>query len=202
MHLKGRILNKKDYYSSNEVTFFINPGVYKQDEFNWGIENIGIGWGYPTVVRTPVVGIEFEVGVKRKLEDFVMELYRLEDAYSYDEQLKNNDEMLQRINDVFITNSSESTKYFTTQGILELIKNYLIVITGDQENKEVFEMGIRRIDNQFIVSNYFNELFEQSHLKIDLNSSAIEVLESSDPTFLPNPIPNPTIKKRNRYLKL
>ncbi len=36
VHLKKRILNNKDYYSDNEITFFINLGIYKQDEFKWG----------------------------------------------------------------------------------------------------------------------------------------------------------------------
>lgn len=191
VHLKKRIVDNKDYYSYNEITFCINPGVYKQDEFNWGIENIGVGWDDPAVTRTPDGGIEFEAGIEVKFEDLVMCLYRLNDTYSYGELLKNNDEILRRINDVLIINNSEDTKYFTTQGILELIKNYLIVITGDQENKEVFQMEIRRIDHNLIDFKHFNELFEQYHLKIDLTSATVEVLKSFDPTFFPNPVPNP-----------
>ncbi|TGV02421.1 hypothetical protein EM932_10740 [Flavivirga rizhaonensis] len=34
VHLKKRIHNINDYYTYNEITFLINPAVYKQSEFN------------------------------------------------------------------------------------------------------------------------------------------------------------------------
>ncbi|MDO5980661.1 hypothetical protein [Flavivirga spongiicola] len=198
VHLKKRIINIKDYYSYNEITFFINPGVYKLDGFDWGIENIGINWEDPSVIRTPDGGIEFEVGRKVKYEDLIMTLYRLKDSYSYGTLLKNHNIILKKINDVLITNDLEDIKYFTSKGILELIKNYLIVLTAYNENNNLYEMTIRRIDYNLIDFKYFNELFMQYRLKINLETSRVEILNSFDPTFFPNPAaPTPFSKKKN-----
>ncbi|WP_062053852.1 hypothetical protein [Aquimarina longa] len=189
VHLSKRILTHNDYYSYNEIVFFINPGVYKQDKFNWGIENIGIGWEDPSVIRTPDGGMEFEIGYKTKPEDLIMNLYRLDDSYSYGTLLKNHNSIIKKINDILLANTLEEIKYFTSKGILELIKNYLIVITTDNEN--VYEMKIRKIDHKLIDTNHFNKLFKQYHLKIHLNTSTIEILDSFDPTFFPTPIADP-----------
>lgn len=196
IHLKKRMLNDKGYYTKNEITFFVNPGVYKEDEFNWGIETITIDWEDPSVVRTPDGGIEFVVGNKVKPEDLVMSLYGMNDSYSYHTLLKDHDGIVKKINDILVTNDVEEIKNFASQGIVELIRNYLIVITAHNEN--VYEMAIRRIDHDLIDSNHFNELFEQYRLKIDINTSRIEVLDRFDPTFFPTPAPAPVppIKKK------
>lgn len=196
VHLKKRILNDKDYYAKNEITFFVNPGVYKEDEFNWEIETITINWEDPSVIRTPDGGIEFVVGHKIKLEDLVMNIYGMNDSYSYNTLLKDHDIIIKKINDALVTNDLERIKYFTSNGILELIRNYLIVITAHNENENVYEMAIRRIDHDLIDSKHFNELFEQYRLKIDLNTSRIEVLDSFDPTFFPSPATVSPIKNK------
>ncbi len=200
VHLKKRILNDKYYYLYNEITFFINPGVYKQNEFNWGIENIGIEWEDPSITRTPDGGIEFEVGHKIKPEDLKMSLYRLQNSYTYGTLLKDHDLILNKINDVLITSNLEEIKDFTSKGIKELIKNYLIVLTVDKENKDLYEMTIRRMDYNLIDFKYYNKLIEQYRLKININTAKIEILDKFDPTFFPTPasIPsNALIKNKN-----
>ncbi|AUP78096.1 hypothetical protein [Flavivirga eckloniae] len=192
VHLKNRIHTKKDYYTYNEVTFLINPGVYKQGEFNSGIENIGIGWEDPSMIRTPDGGIEFEVGRKVKYTDLVMDLFRLKDSYSSYTLLKDHDNILEKINEVLISNEIEDIKYFTSKGILELIKNYHISITAHQEKEEVYEMEIRKLDHGLINPKHFNALIKQYRLLINLNTLTIEVLNSFDPTFFPTPAIDPS----------
>ncbi len=198
IHLKKRIDNTTDYYSDNEITFFVNPGIYKKDKFNWGIENIGIDWEDPSVIRTPDGGIEFEVGRKINPEDLIMNLYRLQDSYDYGTLLKDHNVILKKINKTIVSSTLEEIKYFTANGVAELIKNYLIVLTQEQEN--IYEMTIRRMDNEFIDVKHFNTLFEQYRLKINLNTSRIEILDRFDPTFFPTPVahpPTPIIKNKN-----
>lgn len=191
IHLKKRIINNYDYYAYNEITFFINPGVYKQGEFSWGIENIGVDWEDPAVIRTPDGGIEFEVGRKVKFEDLKMNLYRIQDAYSYGTLLKDHHIIIEKINEILLTSDLEKINYFTSQGLLELSKNYLMVLTADSENKNLYEMAIRRIDYNLIDFKHFNKLIEQYLLKINLNTSRIEILDSFDPTFFPTPVSGP-----------
>ncbi len=100
VNLKKRIINVTDYYAYNEITFYINPGVYKQGNFDWVAENIGIDWEDPSVIRTSDGGIEFEFGRKVKPEDLIMNLYRLKDSYSYNPLLENHNQILKKINDV------------------------------------------------------------------------------------------------------
>ncbi len=200
VHLKNRIHTNEDYYSYNEVTFFINPGVYQQDEFHWGIQNIGVGWEDPSIIRTPDGGIEFEVGRKIKHEDLVLNLYRLEDSYSYGTLLKDHDQILEKINKVLLANDLEEIKYFTSKGIFELINNYLIIVTADSKNNNLYELAIQRIDYDLIDFDHFNELIKTYSLKINLKTSRIEILDSFDPTFFPTPVANPTTpftKKKN-----
>ncbi|EZH71742.1 hypothetical protein ATO12_06130 [Aquimarina atlantica] len=198
IHLKKRILNDTEYYTENEITFFINPGVYKEDEFNWGIETITIGWEDPSVIRTPDGGIEFIVGNKIKPEDLVMNLYGVNDSYSYHSLLKDHNSIIKEINNALLANNLEEIKHFTFQGIVGLLRNYLIVITAHNENKSLYEMAIRRVDHTLIDSKHFNKLFEQYRLKIDTNTSKIEVLDSFDPTLFPTPAsdPMPPTKKK------
>ncbi len=196
VHLKKRMLNDKDYYAKNEITFFVNLGVYKQNEFNWGIETITIDWEDPSVVKTPDGGIEFIVGNKIKPEDLVMNLYGINDSYSYHSLLKDHNSIIKEINNVLLANNLEEIKYFTSQEIAGLIKNYLIVLTAYNEKENVYEMAIKRIDHDLNDSKHFNKLFEQYRLKIDINTSKIEVLNSFDPTFFPTPSTMPPIKKK------
>ncbi|NMH89432.1 hypothetical protein [Flavivirga algicola] len=188
IHLKKRIINDKDYYSYNEITFFINPAIYKQNEFNWGIENIGIAWEDPSVIRTPDGGIEFETGYKTKPENLVMTLYRLQDSYNYAPLLKNHNLILNKINDVLITNPLEEAKDFTSKGLFELIKNYLVILIADNENAGLYEMTIRRMDHDLIDFKHYNGLIEQYCLKININTSKVEILDKFDPTFFPTPV--------------
>ncbi|WP_109096951.1 hypothetical protein [Aquimarina sp. AU58] len=196
VHLKKRMLYDKDYYAKNEITFFVNPGVYKENEFNWGIETITIDWEDPSVVRTPDGGIEFMVGNKIKPEDLVINLYGMNDSYSHHTLLKNHDSIIKRINNALLANTLEEIKHFTSQGIAGLLRNYLIVITAYNEKENVYEMAIRRIDHDLIDSKHYNKLLEQYRLKIDINTSRIEVLDSFDPTFFPTPATVPPIKKK------
>ncbi len=193
VHLKKRILTPTDYYAYNEITFFINPGVYRPNEFNWGIQNIGVGWDDSTLIKTPDGGFEFEIGHKPKQEDLTMTFYRLQDAYSYGKLLENHNQIIQRINDLFLTSNLEEIKPFTSQGIVELLSNYLMVITADNENKNVFEMTLRRIEHELINFDHYNTLYKQYTLRLNLNTSSIEILNSFDPTFFPSPATNPDI---------
>ncbi|MDO5986472.1 hypothetical protein Q4Q39_03545 [Flavivirga amylovorans] len=156
VRLKNRILSKKDYYTYNEITFLINPGAYKQGELNSVIANIGIGWEDPSVIRTPDGGIEFEVGRKIKYTDLVMHLYRLQNSYSHHILLKDHDIILEKINNLLLTSKIEDIKYFSSKGISELTKNYLISITACHEKRHVYNMVIQKMDHELIDSKYFN----------------------------------------------
>lgn len=198
IHLKKRILHIKEYYSYNEITFLINPGIYKQEDFYWGVENIGVDWEDPHVVRTPDGGIEVEVDRKVKVEELIMNLYRLQDSYSYGALLKNHAILLKKINDILLTNDLQEIKYFTAEGIPELIKNYHIILTIDPKKNNSYEMVIRRLDNTIIDSKYFSSLFRQYHLKINIETSKMEILDSFDPTFFPSPATvEPISKNKN-----
>ncbi|PKV52277.1 hypothetical protein ATE84_4387 [Aquimarina sp. MAR_2010_214] len=199
VHLKKRILNDKDYYAENEITFFVNPAVYKEGEFNWGIETITIDWEDTSVMRTPDGGIEFMVGNKTKPEDLVMNLYGMNDSYSYHPLLKDHDNITKEINNTLLINDLEEIKYFTSQGITGLIRNYLIVLAAYNENENLYEMVIKRIDRDLVDTKYFNKLFKQYRLKIDTNTSRIEVLNSFDPTFFPSPAANPVPPVKNKF---
>ncbi|WP_128755272.1 hypothetical protein [Aquimarina sediminis] len=192
VHLKNKIQNDKNYYSENEITFFINPGVYKQDQFNWGIETISIRWEDPKVVRTPEGGIEFEVGRRIKVENLEMNLYGMQDSYVNGKFLKNHDTIIKRINDVLVVSELEDLKYFASRGIPELLKNYLIVINSSNEGENTFEMTIRRMDSDFIDPSC-SEVVKQYHLKINLKTYTIKVLDSFYPGFYPSPVSAPSI---------
>ncbi len=200
VHLKKRIINSKDYYSYNEITFFINPGVYKQDKFNWGIENIGIEWEDPSIKRTSDGGIEFEVGRKIKPKDLKMSLYRLQNSYTYGTLLKDHDLILKKVNNILMASPLEEIKNFASKGILELVNNYLILLTANNENTDLYEMTIRRMDHDLIDSKYYNGLYKQYRLEINTNTSKVEILDKFDPTFFPTPsiLPSkPFAKKKN-----
>ncbi|TGV02420.1 hypothetical protein [Flavivirga rizhaonensis] len=120
-----------------------------------------------------------------------MNLYRIQNSYSYSALLKNHNAIIEKINTILITSNLEKIKYFTSQGLFELSKNYLIVLTADNENKNLFEMTIRKLDNNLIDLKHFNDLFEQYRLRINTDTSSIKILDSFDPTFFPTPVSMP-----------
>jgi len=196
--LKKRIVDAADYYTYNEIIFFINPGIYSRGGFNIGMVNIGIDWDDPSDIRTPDGGIEFEMGKITKDEDLVMFLYRLDDSYSAIPLLENHDLILEKIDDVLATSTLEEIKPLTSVGINSLIKNYIIHFSADNKNEMIYVMSIGRIDYDLIDFNYFYDEFRQYHLKINLQTRTIEIISSFDPTFFPTPtsLPEqPTIKK-------
>ncbi len=187
--LKKTIADIKDYYSYNEITFFINPGIYEKGNFGPKTQNIGVDWEDPSVIRHPDGSIEFEVGKRVKPEDLVMNLYRLQDHYPNYPLIKNHDLILQKINDALVATDIEEIQNFASKGIMELIKNYEINIESDSKNDIVYKLSITRLDHNMIDSKYFFELYKTYNLNINIETLHIEIISSFDPTFFPTPSP-------------
>ncbi|TYP73668.1 hypothetical protein BD809_105259 [Aquimarina intermedia] len=188
VHLKNKIRNVKDYYAYNEITFLINPKIYKKGDVNLGIQNIGVDWEDPAVIRTADGGIEFQLGSAVQPEDLMMNLYRLEDSYASNTLSKEYYLILQNIHDVLITAGLKEIEPFASKGIPALIKNYHIALTADTKNNRVYEMSIRRLEEDLIDVEYFHKLYKQYQLKINLETSSVEIESSFDPTFFPTPV--------------
>lgn len=187
VHVQKSILTDQDYYSDNEISFLINPGVYRQDQFNWGIERIGIGWEDPSVIKTPDGGMEFNVGHKPNPEDLVMNLYGLQDSSTYGALLEDHDVLIKELDKAIIGNPLAEIKDFTSRELFRLMRNYYLVITAVDEKHQVFEVATRRMDHDMIDSDHFHGVFEQYRLKIDLSAAEITIMHRFDPTFFPTP---------------
>ena len=198
IHLKKRITTIQDYYTYNEVTFIINPSIYLQGKSVSEIENIGVGWEDPNTKTYPDGSIEFEFGKKVDPDDLVMTLYRLNDSYNNYPLLENHNQILQQVNDVLIATDLEDIKFFASKGILELTQNNCISLYRDLKNEEVFILNIKGLEYIETNPNYLEKMNTVYELKINIETSKIELISSYDPTFFPTPaadIPKPIIKK-------
>ncbi len=199
VHIKKEVLNIKDFYSENDITFFINPVIQKQGGFVSGLESIGVGWTDPSVIRTADGGMEFEIPSRTKPEELIMDLYAVSDFYLTPIIGKN--KIIQKIDNVFMINNLEEINYFVSKGLPELIKNYLIEIIEKEGEKNIYTVVLSRMNYDFVDLDYFHDLYKIYTLEVDLNTSKIKVLDSFDPTFFPSPAimpsPFPTLDEIN-----
>ena len=100
--IKDPIERTGQFYGYNEVYIFINPSVHYKGDKTGGMQDIGLSWDDPTVVRHPDGSMEFTVGVKVKYKDFVPFFYRLDDSYENSPLVGNHDDIVNKINSVFL----------------------------------------------------------------------------------------------------
>ena len=193
IHLNKRIDDLKTYYSNNEVTFLINPGIYEQGIAVPRIQNISVGWEDASVIRHPDGGIEFVVGEIIKVEDLTMNLYGLIEHYASPPLIQHHDPIVQQLEDILIATDLEEIQAFASIGIMELIENYEVLFRKDRENDAIYYMSINRLDDKMIDSRYFSTLYRVYKLKINTHTRSIEILDSFDPTLFPTPVSQPGI---------
>ena len=222
--LQKPIKNVNEYYAYNEVTFYSNPAVYRKGEPYSASENVGLNWDSPTTVYNEDGSVEFQFGQKVNVEDLIPVFYRLNDSYSTVAAHKNYDDIVEKIDKVFLGFKEEPVKtreerllelkkgqfessrprtklsrgqsiaVFTSQGIYELLYNYEISIVEDTQNTDLYELFISRLDYKRSDLEHYNELLDNCQLKIDVKHSTIEVLNCYDPTFFPTPAVRKPIK--------
>ncbi|TEW49831.1 hypothetical protein [Psychromonas algicola] len=222
--LQKTIKNVNEYYAYNEVTFYSNPAVYRKGEPYSASENVGLNWDSPTTVYNEDGSVEFQFAQKVNVEDLIPVFYRLNDSYSTVAAHKNYDDIVEKIDKVFLEfkeepvktreerllelkkGQSESSRLrtklsrgqsiasFTSQGIYELLYNYEISIVEDTQNTDLYELFISGLDYKRSDLEHYNELRDNCQLKIDVKHSTIEVLNCYDPTFFPTPAVSRPIK--------
>ena len=188
VHLKKRFKDSISYYSSNEIDFIINPGIYSAKKIpSPGIENIGVEWSDPQVVETPDGGIEFELGHKSKLNELKMDLFGLKESYSNAPLIENHASILEKINHVFLKCDLEEIASFTSKGIPELTRNYHILIIAEPKSNHSYKVIITKLREEIVDPDYFHELGQTYTLRVNLQTTDIHVLDRFDPTFFPTP---------------
>ena len=222
--LQKPITSLNEYYAYNEVTFYSNPAVYRNSEPYSVSENVGLNWDSPSTVYNEDGSVEFQFGQKVNTEDLIPVFYRLNDSYSTVAAHKNYDDILEKIDKVLLGFKEEPVKTreerilefkkgrtepshpltklsrgesifsFTSQGIYELLYNYQINIVEDDQNNDLYELSISRLDDKNLDLKHYNELRDNCQLKIDAKHLTIEVMKCYDPTFFPTPAATPSIK--------
>ena len=205
VELKDAIENPAQFYTYNEVYFFINPSVHFKGDKTPGMQDIGLGWDDPSVVRNPDGSIEFEVGRKFEGKDFIPFFYRVNDSYQYSPLVKNHDEIVNRINLAFLAvknletaspdsfSKDKSVNEVISQGLFALLHNYHIEISVDKEKKDVFEVYISRFSWKKVnQDHYYHAIPNNILLEVNCEKPSIKILTQYDPTFFPSPAIPPT----------
>lgn len=207
--IKDPIERIGQFYGYNEVYIFINPSVHYKGDEAAGMEDLGLSWDDPTVVRHSDGSMEFSVGVKVKFKDFVPFFYRLDDSYEKSPLAENHDEIVNKVDSVFLVSKDKVEKeeaqkkeeqalgrYFdmdnsvadvTSQGIFELLHNYHIDIRVDKERKDIFDVYISRFEWKKINEAHYHGTQDNIHLEVDCNESTITIIDQFDPYFFPTP---------------
>lgn len=194
VHLHNKVETLQDYYTYNEITFFINPGIYNSSYSNLGVDNIGVGWEDPSVIRRSDGGIEFELGKRVKPEDLEIFIYRLQKPYTYNSLLKDQDGVLEKINNVLLRAKLEDAISFMSLGLEELAINHHILISPESE--DIYQLVLRILKYSILDKSHYhpiNELDREYKIRIDTKNNTVTLQDSHLLNFFPTPaiIPEP-----------
>lgn len=209
--IKDPIERIGQFYGYNEVYIFINPAVHYKGVQAPGMQDLGLSWDEPTVVRHSDGSMEFSVGVKVKFKDFVPFFYRLDDSYENSPLAENHDDIVNKVDSVFLASKDKAEKedkafgrYFgtdnsvsdvTSQGIFELLHNYHIEIRVDKEREDIFDVYISRFEWKKVNEAHYHGTQDNIHLEVDCNKSTITVIKRFDPYFFPSPAIPPRVRE-------
>lgn len=197
VYLKDRINNKREYYyAEHEIVFLINPAMYKSGGgYISPVESITVVWDDPSVVYTPDGGMEFQVGHKVDEKDLVLTLFRLQESYTFQKPLENQEVIFDKINEIFLACKSEEIKHLTSNGLPELLANHQIIITEDANKTDEYEVTIKRIGYGILDENHFNEVDTFYSFSVNLSTGSLTLLDKFYPGFFPTPASPPPIAK-------
>ncbi len=197
--LKKSIETTGQFYSYNEVNFYINPTVHYAGDIHQTMLNIGLSWDDPAVIYHEDGSMEFELGRKVNPVDLIPFFYRLDDSYENSALMENYDEIINKVDSVFLSSKEETTDSsdrlaihnsvadITSKGIFELLHNYHIEIRVNKEKKNIFEVFITRFEWKNVNEEHYHGTQDNIHLEVDYESISIKVIDRYDPYFFPSP---------------